>query len=105
MEIILSKSSHSLNGRINRSHGYYIREIKGHFFGQRCRNNRWADGHLNFILDLAGMAGGIIVSDIRVRGAELNEAIDECYDICLPLDEDATYNAKDVLQIKADWNL
>ena len=107
MEIILSKSSHSLNGRLNRSHGYYIREIKGRFFGQRCKNNRRADGHLNFILDLAQMAGGIIVADIKVQPCELRAALEEahCFVAAGHVHDRMVYDARDIRNFKTTFGL
>lgn len=107
MEIILAKSCKSLAGRLNRSHGYYIREIKGHFFGQRCKNNRWADGHLNFILDLAGMAGGIIVADIKVQPCELRAALEEahCFVAAGHVHDRMVYDARDIRNFKTTFGL
>ena len=107
MEIILSKSCQSLTGRLNHTHGYYIQRRGGRFFGQRCKNNRWADGHLNFILDLAGMAGGIIVADIKVQPGELRAALEEahCFVAAGHVHDRMVYDARDIRNFKTTFGL
>ncbi len=104
MEIILAKTCQSLTGSLNRQHGYFIRQQGQRFFGQRCPNNRWPKGHLSFILDLAKMANGLIVSDIRVPADELRDALDEAgrQDVKLANEE---YNANTVEHLRVLWNL
>ena len=78
MEIILANTCQSLTGSLSRKHGYYIRATKtGRFFGQRCPRNVPPDGHWRFICDLADMAGGLLISDIRIQGEEVNQALKE----------------------------
>ncbi len=104
MEIILAKTCQSLTGSLNRHNGYFIRKQGQRFFGQRCPNNRWPQGHLAFILDLAKMAGGLFVSDIRLTADELREALDEAgrQDVKLANEE---YNANTVEHLRVLWNL
>ena len=78
MEIILANTCQSLTGSLSRKHGYYIRATKtGRFFGQRCPRKVPADGHWRFISDLAEMAGGFLIADIRIQGEEVNQALKE----------------------------
>ena len=78
MEIILANTCQSLTGSLSRKHGYYIRATKtGRVFGQRCPRKVPRDGHWRFICDLAEMAGGFLIADIRVQGEEVNQALKE----------------------------
>ena len=78
MEIILANTCQSLTGSLSRKHGYYIRATKtGRFFGQRCPRKIPPDGHWRFICDLAEMAGGLLIADIRIQGEEVNQALKE----------------------------
>lgn len=78
MEIILSNTCAELTGTLSKKHGYYIQRTKsGHFVSRRNPRNVPPDGHWRFICDLAEMAGGLLISDIRIQGEEVNQALKE----------------------------
>ena len=105
MEIILSPTCTSLTGTLNKKHGYYIRESKGRFFGQRkAKGLVPPDGHLQFILDCAELTTyKLLASDILVTPEELDEALSEAG---LPLSgapgvrPEKIYSASDILSLK-----
>ena len=115
MEIILSSHCKSLHGSLDKTHGYVIRRTSsGKFVGVRKPGLIPADGHLRFIFDLAEMAEtGLLVSDIKINWIELQSAlyVAKCFtaseqvrrnyvDTCK-----ATYNARDVLNLKTTFGL
>ena len=78
MEIILANTCAELTGTLSKKHGYYIQRTKsGHFVSRRNPRKVPADGHWRFICDLAEMAGGSLIADIRVQGEEVNQALKE----------------------------
>ena len=78
MEIILANTCAELTGTLSKKHGYYIQRTKsGHFVSRRNPRKVPADGHWRFICDLAEMAGGFLIADIRVQGEEVNQALKE----------------------------
>ena len=105
MEIILSPTCTSLTGTLNKKHGYYIRESKGRFFGQRkAKGNLPSDGHLRFILDCAELAQcHLFVADILVSPNELSDALTEAgLDPSLGARHDSAevLHASDILSLK-----
>ena len=112
MEIILSKFCQSITGTISRKHGYYIKNIKGRFYGVRTsRAVVPPDGHWNFILSLTNMAlntSNLFVTDISLSSFELTEALTEAdfppsaiMVLCIP---GHVYNAREVLLLKNQLN-
>ena len=78
MEIILSNTCAELTGTLSKKHGYYIQRTKsGRFVSRRNPRNVPPDGHWRFICDLAEMAGGLLIADIRIQGEEVNQALKE----------------------------
>ena len=105
MEIILSPTCTSLTGTLNKKHGYYIRESKGRFFGQRkAKGVVPPDGHLRFILDCAELAQcHLFVADILVTPEELDDALEEAgLDPSLGARHDSAevLHASDILSLK-----
>lgn len=115
MEIILSSHCKSLHGCLDRTHGYVVRATpSGKFVGVRKPGQIPADGHVRFIFDLAEMANsGLLVSDIKVDWLELQSAFYEakCFiesEIVRRLytcRSKATYNARDILNLKTKFGL
>lgn len=103
MEIILSKNIKKLSGSLCKSHGYFIRQTpEGKFVTVRKQGTIPPRGHLNTIFDIAEMTqDGFFVSDIKVQGKELNQALDEAgyYRRVFFYEPLKTYSAKDVLEL------
>lgn len=108
MEIILSSHCKSLHGCLDKTHGYVVRQTSsGKFVGVRKPGLIPADGHLRFIFDLAEMANtGLLVSDIKVQGKELYQALKEAgLDADLYPFDFEVYNAKWVSNFKETCGL
>ena len=112
MEIILSKNCQSITGTISRKHGYYIKNIKGRFYGVRkSRGMVPPDGHLHFIICLAHMAvnsRNLYISDISVPSLEIVAALDEANFppsaitvLCVP---GHVYNAREIVLLECQLN-
>ena len=109
MEIFLSKQCLALVGMLERGLGYYIRSTKtGRFFGQRSKHSVPPDGHWRFIVLCAEMArNGLYITDVRVRGGEIYQALKEAgYN---PDDFDIRvsnlYNATDIINFRREYLL
>ena len=102
MEIILSPTCTSLTGTLNKKHGYYIRESKGRFFGQRkAKGLVPPDGHLQFILDCAELTTyKLLASDILVTPEELDDALEEAGLDPSLRDSGDPLHAEDILSLK-----
>ena len=79
MEIILSSNCKSLTGALGKHFGYHIQHCKNGFFAKRnAKGEVPPDGHLRFIIACAELAkSGLHIEDIRVKGEELNDALNE----------------------------
>jgi len=79
MEIILSNQCESLTGTLGKGFGYHIQHCKNGFFAKRnAKGYIPPDGHLRFIIACAELAkSGLHIEDIRVKGEELNDALNE----------------------------
>ena len=78
MEVILSKQCLTLVGMLERGLGYSLQQRGKRFFSQRSKHFVPADGHWRFIVLCAEMArNGLYITDVRVSGYELAEALNE----------------------------
>ena len=107
MEVILSKQCLSLAGMLERGTGYYLRSTKtGRFFSQRSKGFVPPDGHWRFIVLCAELAqNGLYISDVRVSGKEVVEAISEAGRFCPAYKDKDVFNAERVLSIKKNLGL
>ena len=115
MKVILSTMCTSLVGMLERGLGYHLEHRKNGFFSKRNqRGSVPPDGHWRFIVLCAELAqNGLYISDIKVDWLELQAALYEAKrfiaseqvrrnytDKCK-----ATYNARDVLNLKTTFGL
>ena len=115
MKVILSNMCASLVGPLERGLGYHLEHRKNGFFSKRDqRGSVPPDGHLRFIFLCAEMAqNGLHISDIKVDWLELQTALYEAK--CFTASEQvrrnyadkgkATYNARDILNLKTTFGL
>ncbi len=115
MKVILSNMCASLVGTLERGLGYHLEHRKNGFFSKRDqRGSVPPDGHLRFIFLCAEMAqNGLHISDIKVDWLELQTALYEAK--CFTASEQvrrnyadkgkATYNARDILNLKTTFGL
>ena len=113
MEIYLNPNTKSLTGILDKNHGYYLRtpwKSSGKLmsFAQRMPSAP-PDGHWRCICDCAALAQqGLIITDIRVSGFELAEALSEAgmrRVVFMSIMMTCFYDAKDVLKFKRLCNL
>lgn len=115
MEVKLSNQCLSLTGMLDRGTGYYLRSTKkGRFYSQRSKGHVPPDGHWRFIVLCAELAqNGLYISDIEVHWLELQTALYEAH--LFQASEHvrrtyndkakATYNARDILNLKTTFGL
>ena len=115
MEVILSEQCLALTGMLDRGTGYYLRSTKkGRFFSQRSKHAVPPDGHWRFIVLCAELTRNkLYVTDIKVHWLELQTALYEAK--CFTASEQvrrnyadkckATYNARDILNLKTTFAL
>lgn len=115
MEIILSPRCKSFTGTISRYHGYAVRQSGKRFFSYRTPG-KYAkpDGHWQFIVSCAELAQlNLHIADIKVDWMELQTALYEAK--CFIASEivrrnyiykcKATFNARDILNLKTTFGL
>ena len=115
MKVILSSQCISLTGMLERGLGYHLEHRKNGFFAKRnTKGFVPSDGHWRFIVLCAELAHNkLYVNDIKVHWLELQTALYEAKrftaseqvrrnyaDKCK-----ATYNARDVLNLKTTFSL
>ena len=105
----------SLVGMLERGLGYHLEHRKNGFFSKRNqRGSVPPDGHWRFIVLCAELAqNGLYISDIEVDWLELQNALYEAK--CFTASEQvrrnyadkrkASYNARDVLNLKTTFGL
>ena len=115
MKIILSNQCESLTGSLGRGFGYHIEHRKNGFFSKRnTKGSVPPDGHWRFIVLCAELAHNkLYVTDIKVGWLELQTALYEAK--CFTASErvrlnyadkcKATYNARDILNLKTTFSL
>ena len=109
MKVILSKQCLSLTGMLERGLGYHLEHRKNGFFSKRNQKGFVPpDGHWRFIVLCAEMArNGLYITDVRVRGGEIYQALKEAgYN---PDDFDIRvsnlYNATDIINFRREYLL
>ena len=115
MRIILTEQCESLTGSLGRGYGYFIQRRGAGFFSQRSKHQPIpSDGHWRFIVTCAQLAQmKLHITDIEVNWMELQTALYEAHlfqasehvrrnyaDKCK-----ATYNARDILNLKTTFGL
>ena len=115
MQVFLSKQCLSLTGMLRTDLGYYLRSTKkGNFYAQRSKHSVPPDGHWRFIVLCAELTRNkLYVTDIKVHWLELQTALYEAK--CFTASEQvrrnyadkckATYNARDILNLKTTFGL
>ena len=115
MKVNLSNQCLSLTGMLDRGTGYYLRSTKrGNFYSQRSKGHVPSDGHWRFIVLCAELARNkLYITDIKVDWLELQTALYEAK--CFIASEQvrrnyadkckATYNARDILNLKITFGL
>ena len=104
----------ALAGMLNPELGYFITQRPQGFFSQRSKHGAPPDGHWRFIVLCAELAqNGLYISDIKVDWLELQNALYEAK--CFTASEQvrrnyadkckATYNARDILNLKTTFGL
>lgn len=101
MEIILSNRVESLTGTLLKGCGYHIVHRKNGFFGRRNSKGYVPEkGHLVFIVRCAHLAReGVYVSDIRISGREIIEALREAGQQNPHFFPELNYNAEQVWKL------
>ena len=114
MEVILSNNCLSLTGMLNPSLGYFLQRRGKRFFSQRSKHGAPPDGHWRFIVLCAELAQNKLhITDIRVGWEELQSALYEAgHFIAAQMvrananaKAKATYNAREVLNLKTTFGL
>ena len=115
MEVILSNQCISLTGMLERGLGYHLVHRKNGYFARRdSKGFVPPDGHWRFIVLCAELARNkLYITDIKVDWLELQTALYEAK--CFTASEQvrrnyadkckATYNARDVLNLKTTFGL
>jgi hypothetical protein len=115
MKVQLSNQCLSLKGTLERGLGYHLEQRKNGFFAKRnTKGFVPPDGHWRFIVLCAELAqNGLYISDIQVNWMELQTALYEAH--LFQASEHvrrtyndkakATYNARDVLNLKTTFGL
>ena len=114
MKVILSNMCLSLVGMLDPELGYHLEHRKNGFFAVRNNTPAPPDGHWRFIVLCAELAqNGLHISDIQVNWLELQTALYEAK--CFTASEQvrrnyadkckATYNARDILNLKTTFGL
>ena len=115
MKIILTNQCESLTGSVGRGFGYHIQKRKNGFFAKRdSKGIVPPDGHWRFIVACAELANnGLHISDVKVDWMELQRALYEANRFVASehvrrnyADKaKATYNARDILNLKTTFSL
>ena len=115
MEIILSNQFKSLTGSLGSGFGYHIQRRKNGFFSKRdSKGSVPPDGHWRFILTCACLAqNGLHIADIKCSWREVLNALygARIYDAGMQVRRDyadkhkATYNARDIINLKNTFGL
>ncbi len=110
MKVILSSQCISLTGMLERGLGYHLEHRKNGFFSKRDQRGFVPpDGHWRFIVLCAELAHNkLYVSDIKVHWLELQTALYEARQFQASEHvrrtyndkAKATYNARDILNLK-----
>lgn len=115
MKVILSEQCLSLTGMLERGLGYHLQQRKNGFFAKRNPKGFVpSDGHWRFIVLCAELTRNkLYVTDIKVHWLELQTALYEAK--CFIASEQvrrnyadkgkATYNARDVLNLRTTFGL
>ena len=115
MEIILSSQCESLTGSLGSGFGYHIQRRKNGFFSKRdSKGSVPPDGHWRFIVLCAELVHRkLYLTDIKIHWLELQTALYEAK--CFIASEQvrrnyadkckATYNARDILNLKTTFGL
>ena len=115
MKVILSSQCISLTGMLERGLGYHLEHRKNGFFAKRnTKGFVPSDGHWRFIVLCAELAQNkLYITDIKVDWLELQTALYEAR--CFIASEQvsrkyadkctATYNARDVLNLRTTFGL
>ena len=115
MKAILSNQCLSLTGMLERGLGYHLVHRKNGFFARRdSKGFVPPDGHWRFIVLCAELAkNGLHISDIQVSREELHNALYEAHHFVAAehvrrnyADKvKATYNARDIINLKITFGL
>ena len=114
MQVILSSRCLSLTGMLERGLGYSLQRRKSGFYSQRSKHSVPPDGHWRFIVLCAELAqNGLHIADIKVGWLELQTALYEAHHFVASehvrrnyADKaKATYNARDILNLKTLFSL
>ena len=112
MKIILSNQCLSLTGMLERGTGYFLqaRRKRNGEVGYYSQRSKWGvppDGHWRFIKLCAELAqNGLYITDIRVPQEELKQALYEAhFFIAVQSLRLETYNARDILNLKATFSI
>ena len=106
METILTKQCLSLTGVLGRGYGYYLQRRGKRFFAVRMRHNVPPDGHWRFIVLCAELAQlKLHITDIKVTGKEVGDAIYEAGKFCPAYKDKEIFNASRILRIKKNLGL
>ena len=115
MKVILSSQCISLTGMLERGLGYHLEQRKNGFFAKRnTKGFVPSDGHWRFIVLCAELTRNkLYITDIKVHWLELQTALYEAK--CFTASEQvrrnyadkckATYNARDILNLKTTFGL
>ena len=115
MKVILSNQCLSLTGMLEQGLGYHLQRRKNGFFSKRNTKGFVPnDGHWRFIVLCAEIAqNGLYITDIKVDWLELQSALYEakCFTASAQVRRNyadkckATYNARDILNLKTTFGL
>ena len=107
MEVFLSSNCESFTGELNSKCGYYIRQFKGHWIGQRkAKGNVPTFGHWMFIVNCAELVKAkLYFSDIKVSSWEVFQALQEggWAQNLRPSPEEFYYNAQQILELAQEY--
>ena len=115
MKVILSNQCLSLTGMLERGLGYHLEHRKNGFFAKRnTKGFVPSDGHWRFIVLCAELTRNkLYITDIKVDWLELQTALYEakCFTASRVVRQNyadkckASYNARDVLNLKITFGL
>ena len=114
MKAILSNQCIALTGILERGLGYSLQRRKSGFYSQRSKHSVPPDGHWRFIVLCAELAQNKLhIADIEVHWLELQTALYEAHRFQASehvrrnyADKaKATYNARDILNLKTTFGL
>ena len=114
MKVLLSSQCLALTGMLERGLGYSLQRRKSGFYSQRSKGFVPPDGHWRFIVLCAELAQNrLYLSDIEVHWMELQTALYEAHHFVASEHvrrtyndkAKATYNARDILNLKTTFSL